>query len=135
MHTHYLLDTNIIVFLLKKQFDVRDRIQKIGIDYCHISEITYAELLYGAECSSNPSKNIALTDKMLEGITMIPISDSLKQFAKCKAHLRKIGRMVDDADILIGSTAIANKMIMVTENTRHFEKLPGIKLDNWIKRD
>lgn len=134
MRTHYLLDTNIIVFLLKEQYGVRDKIQKIGIDYCHISEITYAELLYGAECSSNPSQNTILVDKVLEGISMIPVSDSLKEFAKCKAHLRKIGRMVDDADILIGSTAIANNMIMVTENTKHFENLPCINLENWIKR-
>lgn len=134
MKTQYLLDTNIIVFLLRGQMGIRDSIERIGIDQCHISEITYAELLYGAECSSDPAKNTALVDRVLEDINMIPISSSLKVFAKCKAHLRKIGKIVDDADILIGATAIDNKFIMVTENVKHFENLPGITLENWVKR-
>jgi len=92
MKTQYLLDTNIIVFLLRGQMGIRDSIERIGIDQCHISEITYAELLYGAECSSDPAKNTALVDRVLEDINMIPISSSLKVFAKCKAHLRKIGK-------------------------------------------
>ena len=134
MKTQYLLDTNIIVFLLRGQMGIRDSIERIGIDQCHISEITYAELLYGAECSSDPAKNTALVDRVLEDINMIPISNSLKVFAKCRAHLRKIGKIVDDADILIGATAIDNKFIMVTENIKHFENLPGITLENWVKR-
>ena len=79
-------------------------------------------------------KNTALVDRVLEDINMIPISSSLKVFAKCKAHLRKIGKIVDDADILIGATAIDNKFVMVTENIKHFENLPGITLENWVKR-
>lgn len=113
---------------------IRGAIERIGIDQCHISEITYAELLYGAECSSDPVKNTALVDRVLENINMVPISSSLTVFAKCKAHLRKIGKIVDDADILIGATAIDNKFVMVTENVKHFENLPGITLENWVKR-
>lgn len=134
MKTQYLLDTNVIVFLLRGRMGIRGAIERIGIDQCHISEITYAELLYGAECSSDPVKNTALVDRVLENINMVPISSSLTVFAKCKAHLRKIGKIVDDADILIGATAIDNKFVMVTENVKHFENLPGITLENWVKR-
>ena len=112
---------------------IREKIQEIGVEQCHISEITYAELLYGAECSSCPSNNIALLDKVLEGIDMIPVSNSLKMFAKCKAYLRKMGKIIDDADILIGTTAIANNLIMVTDNTKHFKNMPGITLENWVE--
>jgi tRNA(fMet)-specific endonuclease VapC len=51
-----------------------------------------------------------------------------------KARLRKSGKPVDDFDLLIGSTAIANDLILVTNNTKHFENLKRIKLDNWIKQ-
>ena len=48
--------------------------------------------------------------------------------------LFRSGKIVDDADILIGATAIDNKFVMVTENVKHFENLPGITLENWVKR-
>lgn len=134
MDSCYLLDTNIIVFLLRMQYDIDDKIQIIGIDHCFISEITYAELLYGAECSSNPQHNVALVDNVLKGIRMVQVSNSLQTFAKCKATLRRMGKMVDDIDLLIGATAIANKMVMVTDNTKHFENMPNITLENWIIR-
>lgn len=106
--------------------------------FCHrivgLGATTNSTVLYGAECSSDPAKNTALVERVLEDINMIPISSSLKVFAKCKAHLRKIGKIVDDAVILIGATAIDNKFVMVTENIKHFENLPGITLENWVKR-
>lgn len=68
------------------------------------------------------------------GVDVIPISEILEQFADIKVQLRKIGKPVDDADIFIEATAIANGMVMVTENTRHFENMPGIRLGNWVRR-
>lgn len=70
----------------------------------------------------------------LRGIDVIPISNAIDIFADTKAYLRKVGKMVDDADIFIGATSIANNMVMVTENVRHFENMPGIILENWVKR-
>lgn len=109
-------------------------------EYKYITELgfflfweTIENMPYQREKRKNP-KNTALVDRVLEDINMIPISSSLKVFAKCKAHLRKIGKIVDDADILIGATAIDNKFVMVTENIKHFENLPGITLENWVKR-
>ena len=90
-----------------------------------------------AEVMGHPGTDQKYYDEVAqfaEDINMIPISSSLKVFAKCKAHLRKIGKIVDDADILIGATAIDNKFVMVTENIKHFENLPGITLENWVKR-
>lgn len=55
-------------------------------------------------------------------------------FADIKVMLRNAGKLVDDADIFIGATSIANDMVMVTENTRHFENMPNIKLENWVRR-
>jgi len=48
--------------------------------------------------------------------------------------LRKKGLMISDFDLLIGSTAIANDLIMITENTNEFERISNIELENWVKR-
>lgn len=130
----YLLDTNIVAFLLRGRKEVIDNIIKIGIDNCHISEMTYGELLYGVFCSANPSKNAEMLKAFMDGIDTIPLKEVWPTFAKSKFGLRKIGKLVDDADIIIGDTAITYDMIMVTENTKHFENLPGIMLENWIRR-
>lgn len=132
--SQYLLDTNIVAFMLRNRRDVLDRMLEVGVDNCHISEITYAELLYGVKCSSHPKQNLRALATFIRGIDVIPIGNSIEVFSDTKAYLRKIGKMVDDADLLIGATAIANDMIMVTENIRHFENMPGIKLENWVKR-
>jgi tRNA(fMet)-specific endonuclease VapC len=55
-------------------------------------------------------------------------------YAKEKARLKKSGIILDDFDILIGSTAIANNLILVTDNKKHLSRLSNIKIENWIKR-
>ena len=61
---------------------------------------------------------------------MIPIKDAIPLFAKEKARLRKDGTLVEDFDLLIGTTAVKEGLTMVTENTRHFQNIDGIKLEN-----
>lgn len=130
----YLLDTNICVFVLRQKYGVGERMLQAGVSNCFISELTYAELLYGAECSDNPEKNKALIDRFLSRIRVIPIKDAIPLFAKEKARLRKDGTLVEDFDLLIGSTAVKGGLTMVTENTRHFQNIDGIQLDNWVVR-
>ena len=64
----YLLDTNICVFILRQKFGVGERMLQAGVSSCFISELTYAELLYGAECSDNPEKNKTLIGRFLSRI-------------------------------------------------------------------
>ena len=105
-----------------------------GVSNCFISELTYAELLYGAECSDNPEKNKTLISRFLSRIRVVPIKDAIPLFAKEKARLRKDGTLVEDFDLLIGTTAVKEGLTMVTENTRHFQNIDGIQLDNWVVR-
>lgn len=105
-----------------------------GVSNCFISELTYAELLYGAECSDNPEKNKAIIGRFLSRIRVIPIKDAIPLYAKEKARLRKDGTLVEDFDLLIGATAVKGGLAMVTENTRHFQNIDGIQLDNWVVR-
>lgn len=132
--SQYLLDTNIVAFMLRGRRDVLGKLLDVGKDNCHISEITYAELLYGVKLSRFYEQNMRALKAFAGEIDIIPISGVLEVFVDIKLMLRNAGKLVDDADIFIGATSIANGMVMVTENTRHFENMPNIKLENWVRR-
>ena len=127
----YLLDTNICIYYIKGKFDLDKKFKKAGSENCFISEITLAELKFGVENSEHPEKNQKTLDNFLTGITILPIFHCLDIYAREKARLRKAGIALDDFDLLIGATAIAHDLIMVTNNTPHFKSLKGIELENW----
>lgn len=116
------------------KFGVTERFEAIYAENCAISEVTLAELVFGAENSKNPEKNHRLNEQFLELVTVLPIYDSIMIYGKEKARLRKAGKMISDLDLFIGSTAVENDSIMVTENTSEFERISGIKLENWVDR-
>lgn len=128
----YLLDTNICIHYFKGQFELERKFQEKGIHQCAISEITYAELLYGAEKSQNIAKNMQKIDELVKKIPIIPVYNGLKIYGKEKARLSLMGQLISDCDLLIGATAIAYDMIMVTRNIKEFERLSDIQLENWI---
>jgi tRNA(fMet)-specific endonuclease VapC len=131
----YLLDTNICVFFLRGKLNLDEIIKKKGRENCFISEITVVELRYGAENSDNSTKSHKSLDAFLSGLSIIPIFGSIKRYAKEKVRLKNIGRpMHDEFDLLIGVTAIENKLTLVTDNVKDFERLDGIKIENWFKR-
>lgn len=132
--TKYLLDTNICVFLLRGKYRINDKLNDVGQDNCCISEITIAELKYGAECSADVAKNMKLVRKLIEKIAIIPIIGSLDVYAREKARLKKKGVLIDDFDLLIGSAAITHDMILVTDNLKHFKRFSSLKTENWISR-
>lgn len=129
----YLLDTNICIYYMKGLFDLDKKINKIGSENCYISEITLAELKFGVENSERKSKNKFALDIFLNGITIIPIYNSLDFYASEKARLRKKGNTVDDFDLLIGASAVSNDMILVTNNIKHFKHIKKIEIQDWTK--
>lgn len=110
----YLLDTNICIYLFKGLFDLVEKIEKAGITNCYLSEITIAELKYGAENSDFPKRNLEKIIQLQQQFTVIPIFNSLDVYAKEKARLKKSGKILDDFDLLIGSTAIYNNLTLIT---------------------
>ncbi len=127
----FLLDTNICIFYLKKRFQLVDKIKQVGLTNCFISEITLAELKFGAENSDKIEQNRLMIRQFQEMTQVVPIIGALDLYAQEKARLRKMGAPLDDFDLLIGTTAIANGLVMVTNNTKHFERLRGIELEDW----
>jgi tRNA(fMet)-specific endonuclease VapC len=130
----YLLDTNICIHLFHGKFNLIEKFREINLDDCAILEITLAELIFGAENSSSPKKNYKIIDTFSEQVKILPIFNSIQIYAKEKVRLRKKGIMISDFDLLIGSTAIANELIMVTENIKEFKRISEIEIENWVQR-
>lgn len=131
----YLLDTNICVYFLRGKLNLDNIIKGKGTKNCFISEITVFELRYGAENSENPTRSHKAVDLFINGITVIPIYSSIKKYAKEKVRLRRIGKpMHDEFDLLIGVTAVENKLTLVTDNGKDFINIDGIKIENWFVR-
>lgn len=130
----YLLDTNICIHFLRGKFNLLEKFQEMEIEHCAISEITLAELVFGAENSSNPKKNLELIETFTNRIIILPIINAIYLYGKEKARLRSSGQMISDFDLLIGCTSVEKNLIMVTENLKEFERISGIQIENWVKR-
>jgi tRNA(fMet)-specific endonuclease VapC len=116
---------------MKGTFDLESKFDALTAYDCFISEMTLAELKFGIEKSEKPEKNRKALDNFLTGVQILPIFHSLDLYAKEKARFQKAGTPIDDFDLLIGVTAVTHQMIMVTNNTSHFNRIRGIKLEDW----
>ena len=129
----YLLDTNICIFYMKGKYELDKKIEKAGQKNCFISEITVAELLYGAYHSKN-QKHILETQQFIEEFSTIPFAGLADDFAKQKNMLADKGQMIDDFDIMIGASALKHGCVMVTENVKHFSRIENLTIENWVER-
>jgi tRNA(fMet)-specific endonuclease VapC len=129
----YLLDTDICIYFLKGKHNIKSKIEEVGISNCYISEITIAELAYGAFNSEQFEKHINEVLKMQTLFEILPINNALIPFGQEKARLKKSGNLIPDFDLLIGITAIQNEMILVSNNEKHLSRINNIKLENWVK--
>lgn len=93
---------------------------------------TLAELYYGAYNSSRVNNNLHLLETILQSFPILDLDlEDLRRFGKIKAELNRRGRPLDDFDILIASMALERDLVVVTHNVKHFEQIPGIKIEDW----
>jgi len=118
---------------MKGKFELESKFDQATVENCFISEMTLAELKFGVEKSEKPEKNKQALDNFLTGVQILPIFHSLDLYAKEKARLQKEGIPIDDFDLLIGVTSVTHQLIMVTNNINHFNRISGIKLEDWTK--
>ncbi len=130
----YLLDSNICIHFFRGKYNIIEKLEEVGIYNCAISEITLAELVYGAEKSDNPKNNHKIIEMFIGELSVLPIFDAIKTYGKEKVRLQSEGKMISDFDLLIGCTSIEYDIVMVTENIKEFQRIKGIKVENWIKR-
>ncbi|MBL7976337.1 MAG: type II toxin-antitoxin system VapC family toxin [Candidatus Kapabacteria bacterium] len=129
----YLLDTNICAYFLNGKFNLDTKIEEVGIENCFVSEITIAELKYGVEKSTHKEKNRKTLEAFQRKFGIVPIYPALDIYALEKARLKNKGTILDDFDLLIGATAIANDYIIATANVSDFARLNDIKIEDWTK--
>jgi tRNA(fMet)-specific endonuclease VapC len=131
----YLIDTNIIIYNIKGDSIVHDNLLKNENIPKSISVITYGELLFGAKKSKNYEKNLALVYRIKELFPIIDIDKAIiETFSELKANLQKAGLPIDDFDLLIASTALTLNSTLVTNNEKHFNRIKGLKIENWSKK-
>ncbi len=128
-----MLDTNICIYYIKGKFGLKEKFRIVKKENLFISEITLAELKFGVRNSESPKKNQATLEDFLTGVQIIPIFNALDLYAEEKARLRKTGQTIDDFDLLIGVSSVANGMLLVTNNESHFERITNIEIENWTK--
>ena len=131
----YMLDTNICIYAIKhKPEQVFMRLQEHDpIDIC-ISSVTYAELVHGVEKSKAIEKNRVALALLLANIEIMNF-DSLaaESYGKIRADLEKAGTPIGPLDMMIVGHAMALGYTVVTNNTKEFERVKGLKLENWTE--
>lgn len=131
----YLLDTNIVsesmrpnpAPLLLQHFNDTPL-----SDRC-ICAITLAELLYGALRKANTQKYLSPINDLAQQVIILSFDvAAARQYSSIRALLAQSGQVIEDADLQIGSIALANNLIMVTRNVKHFSRIPQLVIENWI---
>ena len=130
----YILDTNICIEYFKKRNGVAEKIAQVDSKELCISEITYAELLFGALHSKSVERHLNEVNDFKNDIGTIAITEAIPDYAEIRQHLVSKGLSVEDFDILIGATARHYNLILVTDNVKHFSQMPGVKIENWVRR-
>lgn len=128
----YLLDTDICIYWLRDRYSVREKVRQIGWNEISICVITAAELYYGAYNSSRIAENLGRAEFFVQQLPVLPLTDNtLRRFGELKAQFRRIGQPIADFDLMIASVALTEGKILVTNNTRHYDRITGLQLENW----
>ncbi len=129
----YMLDTNIVIYTIKNRPEqVRSAFKQHASQMC-ISAVTKGELVYGAERSSQPERNLADIEGLIARLEVAPFEDhAAGHFGQLRAELHRIGRPIDPYDMMIAGHARAMGLILVTNNMKEFERVPGLRVENWV---
>ncbi|OBY92945.1 plasmid maintenance protein [Pseudomonas sp. AU11447] len=130
----YLLDTNICIFTIKNKPEaVREAFNRHYGQLC-ISSITLMELIYGAEKSSAPEANLAVVEGFAARLEVLPYdTNAAAHTGQLRAELAKVGKPIGPYDQMIAGHARSLGLIVVTNNLREFERVPGLRLEDWTK--
>jgi tRNA(fMet)-specific endonuclease VapC len=135
----YLLDTNVCAMYLNgRSASVRDRILSTPSDEMAICSVVKAELFYGAMRSNNPTRTLERQQNFLGRFVSLPFGDEAALIGgQVRAHLARAGTPIGSYDLLIAAiaphqeSALANNLTLVTHNTREFERVEGLQLEDW----
>ena len=129
----YLLDTNIVIYVLKRRPIKVLEIFNRNASRMAISSITLSELMYGAEKSIHFDKNLEAIEEFVSHLEVLPYDSKASQhYGKIKAKLEKKGQIISENDLHIAAHAISQGLILVTNNLKEFKRVPQLGLENWV---
>jgi tRNA(fMet)-specific endonuclease VapC len=130
-----MLDTNICIYILRDHpIKLLDKLN--AVNDIVISSVVYAELLYGIELSPKKLKEARNTQLMrfLQHLSVVSWDEeAARHYGQIRAKLKKEGTTIGNMDLLIGSHARSLKVLLVTNNIKEFERIPQLKVTNWMQ--
>jgi tRNA(fMet)-specific endonuclease VapC len=129
----YMLDTNICIYAIKNRPDhLRGRFNSFE-GQLSISAISLGELLFGVEKSSRPEENLAVVEQFAARLEVLPFTDKAAlHYGQIRSRLERAGKKIGSLDTLIGGHARSEGLILVTNNLREFERIDGLRVENWV---
>ena len=130
----YMLDTNICIYVLKKRpTAVLDKFDKVRKDQIYISVVTYTELKFGVEQSLSKKMNQEILKEFAARLQIRPWDEeAANHYAKIRHHLEGQGKPIGNMDLMIASHARSCGYTLVTNNLKKFNRVPNLRLENWI---
>lgn len=129
----YLLDTNIVIYVIKRRpLTILDTFNAHA-GRMAISAITLAELLHGAEKSSRPVENLAVVEDFCSRLEVLPYTlKAAQHYGLIRTALERVGQPIGINDLHIAAHARSEGLILVTNNLKEFVKVPALQVDNWL---
>jgi tRNA(fMet)-specific endonuclease VapC len=129
----YLLDTNVVIYVIKKRPMEVLKTFNTNSGRMAISSITLAELFHGAEKSSRCAENLAVIDDFTSRLEVLPYTPKAAQhYGSIRAALEKSGEPIGVNDLHIAAHARSEGLVLVTNNLKEFERVPALETENWI---
>ncbi|QLF94891.1 tRNA(fMet)-specific endonuclease VapC [Pseudomonas sp. ABC1] len=129
----FMLDTNICIFTIKNRPEQVRETFKRHSGQLSISTITLMELIYGAEKSSNPERNLADVEGFAARLDVLPYdSQAATHSGQLRSELARVGKPIGPYDQMIAGHARSQGLILVTNNLREFERVPGLRVEDWV---
>ena len=130
----YLLDTNIVIYVLKRRPVAVLSTFNANASRMAISSITLAELMHGAEKSSRVSENLAAVEDFCSRLQVLPYGPKAAQhYGAIRATLEKLGQPIDVNDMHIAAHARSEGLVLVTNNMGEFARVPALEAENWVQ--
>ncbi|MBT2341775.1 MULTISPECIES: type II toxin-antitoxin system tRNA(fMet)-specific endonuclease VapC [Pseudomonas] len=128
----FMLDTNICIFTIKNKPQVVREAFNLHHGQLCISAVTLMELIYGAEKSSAPEKNLGVIEGFCARLEVLPFCyEAAAHTGMIRAELAKIGKPIGPYDQMIAGHARSRGLIVVTNNLKEFERVPGLRVEDW----
>ena len=129
----YLLDTNIFIAAINGMTVVRDRLQGLHRSEIVLSPIVLGELITGVEKSQRLERNRGALDAVVRHIDLLPIDQrTAEHYGQIRAELEQKGTIIGANDLWIAAQTRAHDLVLVSNNTREFQRAPNLNLEDWL---